>query len=189
MPRVQTSESTNRMFSGKYKRPYASAKRLKCLRTLRMATCPRVVENQGWKPMDANQGWGGRFVANLGRKEGGRIKHPSPPHLILCTHCWKNISLYCIQNICSRNLTDLLHSQLIACTMQISEFKNKWMYTFNLHSNSTCAQEVWSLNQFICMCWRENNRVSNTHIHTISCSYKILYVSLLITNYLIGLAF
>ena len=31
--------------------------------------------------------------------------------------------------------------------------------------------------------------MSNTHIQTISFSYKILYVSLLITDYLIGLAF
>ena len=28
--------------------------------------------------------------------------------------------------------------------------------TFNLHSNSTCVQEVWSLNQFIRVCSREN---------------------------------
>ena len=61
--------------------------------------------------------------------------------------------------------------------------------TFNLHSNSTCAQEVWSLNQFICVYSRENKRVSNTHIQTISFSYKILNVSLLIANCLIGLAF
>ena len=31
--------------------------------------------------------------------------------------------------------------------------------------------------------------MSNTHIQIISFSYKILYVSLLITDYLIGLAF
>ena len=61
--------------------------------------------------------------------------------------------------------------------------------TLNLHYNSTHAQEVWSLNQFICMCSRENKRVAYTHIHIISFSYKILYVSLLITDYLIGLAF
>ena len=61
--------------------------------------------------------------------------------------------------------------------------------TFNLHSDSTCAQEVWSLNQFICMCSRENKRVDYTHIHTISFSYKNLYVSQLITDYLIRLAF
>ena len=36
--------------------------------------------------------------------------------------------------------------------------------TFNLHSNSTYAQEIWSLNQFICVCLRESKRVSNTHI-------------------------
>ena len=28
--------------------------------------------------------------------------------------------------------------------------------TFNLPSNSTCAQKVWSLNRYICMCSREN---------------------------------
>ena len=28
--------------------------------------------------------------------------------------------------------------------------------TLNLHFYSTCAQEVWSLNQFICFCSREN---------------------------------
>ena len=61
--------------------------------------------------------------------------------------------------------------------------------TLNLHYNSTCAQEVWSLNQFIFMCSRENKRVAYTHIHIISFSYKILYVSLLITDYLIKLAF
>ena len=31
--------------------------------------------------------------------------------------CWKNTCLYCIQNIRSGKLTDLLHSQLITCTM------------------------------------------------------------------------
>ena len=56
--------------------------------------------------------------------------------------------------------------------------------TFNLHSNSTYAQEVWSLNQFICMCSKKNKRVTYTHIHTISFSYKILYVSLLKYNWL-----
>ena len=50
-------------------------------------------------------------------------------------------------------------------------------------------QEVWSLNYFIYMCSRENKRVSNTHIQTISFSYKILYVFLFITDYLIGLIF
>ena len=39
--------------------------------------------------------------------------------------CWKNTCLYRIQNIRSKKSTDLLHSQLITCTMQISEFKNK----------------------------------------------------------------
>ena len=61
--------------------------------------------------------------------------------------------------------------------------------TFNLHSNSTCAQEVWSLIQFISMCSRENKRVAYTRIHTVSFSYKILYVSHHITDYLIRLAF
>ena len=54
--------------------------------------------------------------------------------------------------------------------------------------NPLDAQEVWSFNQFICVCSRENKRVSNTHIQTISFYYINLYVSLLITNYLIGLA-
>ena len=40
--------------------------------------------------------------------------------------------------------------------------------TFNLHSNSTCAQEVWSLNQFLWIYSRENKRVSNPHIQIIS---------------------
>ena len=86
MPGVWTSKSTNRVSSGKYKRPYASAERLQCPRTPRMPTCPREVENQGWKPTDANWGRGGRFATKLGRKEEGRIKHPSPPHLMLYTH-------------------------------------------------------------------------------------------------------
>ena len=55
--------------------------------------------------------------------------------------------------------------------------------------NPLDAQEVWSLNQFRCVCSRENKRVSNTLIKTISFSYKILYVSLFIIDYLIGLAF
>ena len=41
---------------------------------------------------------------------------------------------------------------------------------------------------YVCMYSSENNRVANTHIHTISFYYKILHISLLITNYLIGLA-
>ena len=68
------------------------------------------------------------------------------------TNCWKNIYLYRIQDIRNKKLTDLLYSQLITCTMQISELKNKKAYlgvvkfknkklglgnTFNLHSNST----------------------------------------------------
>ena len=61
--------------------------------------------------------------------------------------------------------------------------------TLNIHSNFTYAQEVWSLNQFICICSRENKKVAYTHIHIISFFYKILYASLLITDYLIGLAF
>ena len=52
--------------------------------------------------------------------------------------------------------------------------------TFNLHSNFTYAQEVWSFNQFICMCSKENKRVAYNHIHTISINLKIMYVSLLI---------
>ena len=43
--------------------------------------------------------------------------------------------------------------------------------TLNIHSNSTYAQEVWSFNQFLCMCSRENKRVAYTHIHTISFNY------------------
>ena len=61
--------------------------------------------------------------------------------------------------------------------------------TLNLHSNFTCALEVWSFNQFIWMCLREDKRASNTHIQTISLPYKILYVFFFITDYLIGLAF
>ena len=35
---------------------------------------------------------------------------------------------YHIQNICSGNLTDILHLQLITCIMYISKFKNKRAY-------------------------------------------------------------
>ena len=73
------------------------------------------------------------------------------------------------------------------------KFKNQRLEvlgnTFNLHSNSTCAQKVWSLNQFIYVCSRKNKRVSNTHITTITFFYKILYVFLLITDYLLRLDF
>ena len=46
------------------------------------------------------------------------------------------------------------------------------------------AQETWSLNQFTCMCLKENKRAAYTHMHTISMIYvlKILYVSLFIHN-------
>ena len=61
--------------------------------------------------------------------------------------------------------------------------------TFNLHSNSTNAQEVWSLNQlyeFVQGRIRECLTLTYKpfHVHT-----KILCVSLLIIDYLIGLAF
>ena len=56
--------------------------------------------------------------------------------------------------------------------------------TLNLHFNSTFAQEVWSFNQFTRMCSRENMKVAYTHIHTISILLKIMYLSLLIYNYL-----
>ena len=48
------------------------------------------------------------------------------------------------------------------------------------------AQETWSLNQFTCMCLKENKRAAYTHMHTISMIYvlKILYVSLFIHNWL-----
>ena len=89
--------------------------------------------------------------------------------------CWKNMVCISYKTYIAENLTDLLHSQLITCTMKISEFKNMRAYlgvvklnTFNLNFNSTFAQEVWSLNQFTCMCLRENKRVTYTHIHTIS---------------------
>ena len=51
------------------------------------------------------------------------------------------------------------------------------------------AQEVWSLNQ-LCVCSRENQRESLSHILSISfIILKILYVFLYITDYLIELAF
>ena len=88
MPGVQTLESTNRVSSGKYKWPYASVERLQHLRMPRMPTCPREVKNQGWKLTGANRGQGGRFAANLGSKEGGRIKYPSPPFNALHSLSW-----------------------------------------------------------------------------------------------------
>ena len=83
--------------------------------------------------------------------------------------------------------------------MQISEFKYKRAYleavnfkktniealgnTFNLHSNSTNAQEVWTLN------WlqRKNLRVTYTHLHHFTMmflSHKILYVFPFVSNQL-----
>ena len=52
--------------------------------------------------------------------------------------------------------------------------------TFNLHSNSTYAQEVRSLNQFICMCSRIRQWLALTYtpFHSL---IKILNVSLLKT--------
>ena len=80
------------------------------------------------------------------------------------TNCWKNTYLYHIQNIRSGKLTDLLHSQLITCTMKVSEFKNKKAYLgavkFKTKNQKFLgrlliftpiplnAQDVWSLNQF-----------------------------------------
>ena len=92
MPGVRTSESTNRVSLGKYKWPYASVERLQHLRMLRIPTCPREVKNQGWKSTSANRGRGGRFVTNLGSKEGGRIKYPSLLHLMLYTHLASHIN-------------------------------------------------------------------------------------------------
>ena len=62
--------------------------------------------------------------------------------------------------------------------------------TFNLHSNFTNAQEVWTLN------WLQmkNLRVTYTHLHHFTMMFltcKILYIffPLYLTNYLIGLTF
>ena len=49
--------------------------------------------------------------------------HPTYSPFMLEKH-----GLYRIQNTRSGKLTDLLHSQLITCTMKISEFKNKRAY-------------------------------------------------------------
>ena len=55
--------------------------------------------------------------------------------------------------------------------------------TFNLHSNSTKAQEVWTLN------WlqRENLRVTYTHIHHFTMMlhlHKIIYIFPFVSNQL-----
>ena len=61
--------------------------------------------------------------------------------------------------------------------------------TFNLHSNSTNAQEVWTLN------WlqRKNLRVTYTHLHHFTMMFSLIkfctFFSLYLTNYLIGLTF
>ena len=85
--------------------------------------------------------------------------------------CWKNTCLYRIQNIRSGKLTDtsfaidnmyyvnfkIYEQENVPWCGEIQNQKLKVLgNTFNLHSNSTCAQEVWSLNQFVCMCSREN---------------------------------
>ena len=54
------------------------------------------------------------------------------------------------------------------------------------------AQEVWSLNQlYVYVQEKMNECLTLTYIpfHVTSCCFKILYVSLLTTDYLIGLAF
>ena len=98
----------------------------------------------------------------------------------------------------AESITDLLHSQSITCFMEISEFKYKRAYlevvnfktkiealgnTFNLHSNSTNTQEVWTLN------WlqRKNLRVTYTHIHHFTMMFlmhKILHVFPFVSNQL-----
>ena len=51
---------------------------------------------------------------------------PTSPRNTLATKLMvEKHSLYRIQNIRSGKLTDLLHLQLITCTVQVSEFKNK----------------------------------------------------------------
>ena len=88
----------------------------------------------------------------------GNMAFQLSAHLVGSPTCWKNTCLYHIQNIRSRKLTNLLHLQLITCTMLVSEFKNKKAYlgamkfknkslevlrnTFNLHSNSTWCSRI-----------------------------------------------
>ena len=124
----------------------------------------------------------------------------------LCVEYWKNTRLYHIENICSRKLIDLLHLQLITWTLQISKFKNKRVYlgVVNFKTKDQkflrtlliftsiplvpkkCGLSI-SFYEFVQGRMRECPTLT---YKTISCSlFKILYVSLLITDYLIGLVF
>ena len=62
--------------------------------------------------------------------------------------------------------------------------------TFNFHSNSTYTQELWSLNQFnVCVQGRIREWLTLTYTPFYSITKFCMFLSLYITNYLIGLAF
>ena len=78
--------------------------------------------------------------------------------------CWKIHVCIAYKTYAAEKLTDLLHLQLITCTMQVSEFENKNSYLgvvkFKIEDQKFLkrlliftpiplnSQDVWSLNQF-----------------------------------------
>ena len=125
---------------------------------------------------------------------------------IMPTMCWKNTCLYHVQNIRSLKLTNLLHSQLITCTMYISEYKNKRVY-LNAMKFKTKDQKYLGilliftpislvpkkcgLSIILYVCVQGRIREWHTLIYT-PFPYIIkfyMFLSLYIIDYLIGLAF
>ena len=95
---------------------------------------------------------------------------------------------------------DLFYSWLITCIMWFSKFENKIAYLGAVKFKTKDQKYLRTLLIFtpilltpkkcgLLISSRENKRISHTHIQIISFSYKILYVFLLIIDYLIGLTF
>ena len=108
------------------------------------------------------------------------------------------------KNVRSRKLTNLLHSILITCAMKFQNTRTRectlvwWISkqrlyklgnTFNFHSNSTNAQDMWFLNQLCVYVLERKWRSLFTTYKPFHVHHKILYVSFHITHYLIRLAF
>ena len=82
---------------------------------------------QGFHPKKARMGEKKDRDNRKAGSSSGRSQHYTPLNVSLdqvlmqikndLSMCWKNTCLYRIQNIHSEKLTDLLHSQLITCTM------------------------------------------------------------------------
>ena len=85
-------------------------------------------------------------------------------------------------NMYSWILEQRIESVPWCCEIQNQNLRISLIFIPILHG----TQEVWSLNQFTCMCQRDSKRIAYTHKHTISMIYiyKIQCFYLLIHNWL-----